>query len=92
LIRLELTSPGLLWGSSEFHLYNVIFTRHALVMIFFIVMPIMMGGFGNWVIPVLLGSPDMRFPRLNNLRFWLLVSSLVILIIRFVSGGGAGVS
>ena len=69
MIRLELAKPGLLWGDSDFHLYNVIFTSHALVIIFFMVMPIMMGGFGNLMVPVMLGAPDMRFPRLNNLRF-----------------------
>jgi len=43
--------------------YNVIITAHALVMIFFMVMPAVIGGFANWLLPVMIGSPDMAFPR-----------------------------
>ncbi len=71
-------------------IYNVIVTAHALVIIFFIVIPAIIGGFGNWLIPLIINSPDIAFPRINNIRFWLLPPSIILLLISSLIGDGRG--
>jgi cytochrome c oxidase subunit 1 len=88
LIRLELSQPGSLFHSDQ--IYNAIVTAHAFIIIFFIVIPTIIGGFGNWLLPIILNCPDIAFPRINNIRFWLLPPAITLLLVSAFSSIGAG--
>jgi cytochrome c oxidase subunit 1 len=89
LIRLELSGPGVQYIADN-QLYNSIITSHAIIMIFFMVMPALIGGFGNFLLPLLVGGPDMAFPRLNNISLWLLIPSITLFIFASLIENGAG--
>ena len=96
----ETAVPGLGWIPEPYaydgiippQTYNAFFTMHATIMIFFVVMPIMVGGFGNFLIPLMIGAGDMAFPKLNMLSFWTGLVSGVVMLAAFLVPGGAAAS
>nr|WSP01984.1 cytochrome c oxidase subunit 1 [Creptotrematina aguirrepequenoi] len=88
LVRLKFLDPYYNIVSSE--VYNYVMTNHGIVMMFFFLMPVLMGGFGNYLLPLLLGLPDLNLPRLNALSAWLLLPSSVCLGVSMFSGAGVG--
>jgi len=86
VIRAELFKPGLQFVQPYF--FNQMTTMHALVMIFGAIMPAFVG-LGNWMIPLMVGAPDMALPRMNNLSFWILPFAFTLLLSTlFLPGGG----
>ncbi|WP_299297483.1 cytochrome c oxidase subunit I [uncultured Tateyamaria sp.] len=103
-MRLELMDPGVqymcaegarLFASDDYctpngHLWNVLITGHGILMMFFVVIPALFGGFGNYFMPLQIGAPDMAFPRMNNLSFWLYVAGTTLAVCSVVAPGGNG--
>ena len=78
------------WGgrmSPDF--YNMLYTMHATIMIFFVIIPWLAGGFGNFLIPLMIGARDMAFPKLNMMSYWFMWPAFAILMVSFFIEGGA---
>lgn len=89
LLRLEMCSAGNNYVFNN-HFFNVLTTAHAIVMIFFFLIPSLISGFGNILLPLYVNVPDIAFPRINNLSYWLIAPALVMVLISSIVEGGAG--
>ena len=101
-MRLELMDPGVqhmcmegarMLASDEVctpngHLWNVVVTAHGILMMFFVVIPALFGGFGNYFMPLHIGAPDMAFPRMNNLSYWMYVAGTALAVASVLAPGG----
>ena len=86
VIRTELFQPGLQVVDPQF--FNTMTTMHALVMIFGVIMPAFVG-LANWMVPIMVGAPDMALPRMNNWSFWILPFGFAMMLSTlFMEGGG----
>ena len=102
-MRMELAEPGVQYmclegarltaaAASECtpngHLWNVLITGHGILMMFFVVIPALFGGFGNYFMPLQIGAPDMAFPRMNNLSYWMYVAGTTLAVCSVLAPGG----
>src|SRR3989454_4535732 len=85
LMRLQLAWPGLTVVPAE--TFNRLFTLHGTTMVFLVGIPIVFG-FGNYLVPLMIGARDLAFPRLNAFGFWVLLFGGVLLYFSFIGGGG----
>lgn len=91
ILRIELSCIGVNVLFGDYQFYNVIITSHGLVMIFGFIMPVVLGGILNYWLPLINGFPDMLFPRINNLSFWLYLNGVLYLLIALLLEEGIGV-
>src|SRR3954452_7792734 len=84
-----------LWSSPSYgyrmppEFYNKLFTMHATIMIFFVIIPMLTGTFGNFLIPLMIGARDMAFPRLNMFSYWCMPFAMVLILWSFNVEGGS---
>jgi cytochrome c oxidase subunit 1 len=81
--------PSMYEGHLDPSFYNQLVTMHGTIMVFFVAMPILLGGLGNFLLPIMVGADDMAFPRLNMISFWTICTAAVVLVSSFFVPGGA---
>ena len=69
--------------------YNKLFTMHASIMIFFVIIPLLTGAFGNFLIPLMIGARDMAFPKLNMFSYWAMPPAMILIVYSFFAEGGS---
>ncbi|MCP4806246.1 MAG: cytochrome c oxidase subunit I [Proteobacteria bacterium] len=92
IIRSQLADPGSAvagFGEVSNVDYNAMVTMHGTIMVFWVAMPVLVAGFGNYLIPLLIGADDMAFPKLNMASYWVFALSTVVIIASFFVPGGA---
>jgi len=89
-LRLELSCFGVFVLFGDYQFYNLLLTAHGLVMIFAFIMPLVLGGFTNYWLPIFIGCPDMLFPRMNNLSFWLYFLGVLLCVFSVFVEEGIG--
>jgi cytochrome c oxidase subunit 1 len=72
-----------------YEVYNMLFSMHASIMIFFVIIPMLVGAFGNFTIPLMIGAKDMAFPKLNMMSYWFMWPAFIIILLSFFVDGGA---
>jgi cytochrome c oxidase subunit 1 len=81
--------PGSAGGRMPPEAYNMYFSMHASVMIFFVIIPLLTGAFGNFTIPLMIGAKDMAFPKLNMMSYWFMWPAFALILSSFFVDGGA---
>ncbi len=92
VFRYNLAFPGdaiPLFGELTASQYNTFITCHGMIMVFWVGMPILVAGLGNFLIPIMIGTDDMAFPKLNMMSYWIFLFSAIVLVISFFVPGGA---
>jgi cytochrome c oxidase subunit I len=80
--------PSMYEGHLDPSFYNQLVTMHGTIMVFFVAMPILLGGLGNFLLPIMVGADDMAFPRLNMMSFWTICTAALVLLSSFFIPGG----
>ena len=90
VFRFEISTIGVWCLYGDYQFYNVAITAHGLIMVFGFIMPIILGGAVNYTMPLVLGTPDMLFPRLNNLSLWAFFGAATVLTLAVLVDEGPG--